>query len=398
MLRLAARRLLGAVPLLLAASILTFVLVANIGDPQKLEDLRLKPGVSERTIAQLESKYGLDQPVVTRYVKWIGNFITGDWGTDSNQVEVRADLWRALLVTLKLLLFAEIASVILGVLVGVVSAVRQYSAFDYVMTGLSFLFFSIPTFVLASLFKQFLAIEVNPWFREPSISITVSAVFVGLGILCGVGVVRTRHRYERRTPLNKMVVGGLVGAALVLAFVVVFKLGWEGNTYRQGDPSPLIPTTSESSEGLSGGWWVHFQDFFWHALLPSLTLITITFAGYSRFMRASMLETMNADFVRTARAKGLSERRVIVRHAFRNALMPLTTVVALDFGGLIGGAIITESIFGWSGMGRFFSDALAAKEPEPILAFVMVTAIAVVVFNLIADVLYARLDPRVRLD
>ena len=115
-------------------------------------------------------------------------------------------------------------------------------------------------------------------------------------------------------------------------------------------------------------------------------------------VRASMLETMNADYVRTARAKGLSEGRTIFRHAFRNALMPLSTVVALDFGALIGGAIITESIFGWSGMGRFFTDALAAKEPDPILAFVMVTAVAVLVFNLIADLLYARLDPRVRLD
>lgn len=398
MLRLAARRLLGAIPLLLAASVLTFVLVANIGEPQKLEDLRLKPGVSERTISRLETEYGLDEPLATRYVKWIGNFVRGDWGTGANQVDVRPDLWRALLVTLKLLLFAEIASVVLGIVVGVISAVRQYSAFDYIMTGLSFFFFSIPTFVLASLFKQFLAIEVNPWLREPSISLTVSVVFVVLGILCGAGMVRSRHRFERRTPLNKTVIGALVGAALVLAFVLVFKIGWEGNTYRRGDPSPLIPTTSESSEGLTGGWWVRFEDFFWHALLPSLTLITITFAGYSRFMRASMLETMNADYVRTARAKGLSEGRVIVRHAFRNALMPLTTVVALDFGGLIGGAIITESIFGWSGMGRFFSDALAAKEPEPILAFVMVTAIAVVAFNLISDLLYARLDPRVRLD
>ena len=398
MLRLAARRSLGAIPLLFAASVLTFLLVANIGDPQKLEDLRLKPGVSERTIARLEHEYGLDRPLVSRYAEWIGDFVTGDWGMNSSRTEVRPDLWRALQVTLRLLIFAQVASVVLGVLVGVISAVRQYSAFDYVMTGLSFFFFSIPTFVLASLLKQFLAIEVNPWLREPSISITVALVFLALGVACGVGVVRTRYRFRRQTPMNRVIAGGLGGAAVVAAFVLVFKIGWEGNSYRGGDPSPLIPTTSESSEGLTGGWWVHAQDFFWHALLPSLTLITISFAGYSRFMRASMLETMNADYVRTARAKGLSEGRTIFRHAFRNALMPLSTVVALDFGALIGGAIITESIFGWSGMGRFFTDALAAKEPDPILAFVMVTAVAVLVFNLIADLLYARLDPRVRLD
>lgn len=140
------------------------------------------------------------------------------------------------------------------------------------------------------------------------------------------------------------------------------------------------------------------QEYFWHLVGPSLTLILVGFAGYSRYMRASMLDVMSSDYVRTARAKGLSERRVILRHAMRNALIPLTTAVALDFGFLLSGAIITETIFQWKGMGTFFTTALALKEPRPLLAFVMVTAIFVIVFNLIADVLYARLDPRIRLD
>jgi peptide/nickel transport system permease protein len=138
------------------------------------------------------------------------------------------------------------------------------------------------------------------------------------------------------------------------------------------------------------------QDYFWHLLLPSISLIVISFAGYSRYERASMLDNLGSDYVRTARAKGLPERRVIFRHAFRNSLIPLTTVVALDFAAIIGGAIITERVFGWKGMGSFFIEGLTNADPNPVLAFVMVTAIAVVVFNIIADVLYAWLDPRIR--
>lgn len=398
MLRFIVRRLLVALPLLFASSILTFVLVVNMGTPQKLEDLQNKPGVSQTTIRNLRGQYGLDKPTFTRYRQWIGGFVTGDWGKDSEQGNVRSDLWRSLKVTLKLLLFAQIASIVLGILVGLISALRQYSAFDYLMTGLAFFFFSIPTFVLASLFKQFLAIKLNPWFRQPSMSLTVAIVFVVLGVLCGIGLVRNRYRYERTKPLSKVLLGAVIGAAVVVAGILVFKFGWEGNVYRKRNPKPLIPTQSEATPGLKGGWWVKFQDFFWHTILPSLTLITIAFAGYSRYMRASMLETMNSDYVRTARAKGISEGRTVFRHAFRNALIPLTTVVALDFGSLLAGAIITETVFGWAGMGRFFTEALAKKEPSPILAFVMVTALAVVVFNLIADVVYARLDPRIRLD
>ena len=119
-------------------------------------------------------------------------------------------------------------------------------------------------------------------------------------------------------------------------------------------------------------------------------------ASYSRYTRASVLDQLSADYVRTARAKGASERRVLTRHVLRNALIPVTTIVALDFGLLLSGAIITERIFAWKGMGTFFIDALTQKEPYPLMAFAMVTASMVIVFNLIADVLYAVLDPRIR--
>ena len=131
--------------------------------------------------------------------------------------------------------------------------------------------------------------------------------------------------------------------------------------------------------------------------LPTTALVLIGFAGYSRYMRASMLDVMSSDYVRTARAKGITEARVTIRHALRNALIPLITVVSLDFGALLSGAIITETIFGWAGMGRFFTEALTAKDPRSLEAFVMVTAVSVVLFNLIADIIYAQLDPRIRL-
>jgi peptide/nickel transport system permease protein len=119
-------------------------------------------------------------------------------------------------------------------------------------------------------------------------------------------------------------------------------------------------------------------------------------AVYSRYMRASMLEVLNSDYVRTARAKGLVERHVLMRHAFRNALIPLVTVVALSFGDLFAGAIVTETIFTLDGMGFYFINSLFASDPYPVMAWLIVVAVVVITFNLIADILYAVLDPRIR--
>ena len=129
-----------------------------------------------------------------------------------------------------------------------------------------------------------------------------------------------------------------------------------------------------------------------------MVLMVASIAQYSRFMRASMLEVVNADYVRTARAKGLDERRVTMKHAFRNALIPMVTIVALNFGALLGGAVVTETIFALDGMGLYFITKLNAGDPYPVMAFLMVTAVFVIIFNLLADLAYGFLDPRVRLD
>ena len=138
------------------------------------------------------------------------------------------------------------------------------------------------------------------------------------------------------------------------------------------------------------------MDRFTHLVLPTIALVLISSASYTRYQRGSMLEVLGQDYIRTARAKGLSERVVVVRHALRNALLPLASVVPVDVITLIGGAVITETIFGWSGMGRLFVVSLRQSEVDPVMAYVMITGALAIIANLVADYLYALLDPRIQ--
>ena len=396
MLTYAVRRVLVSIPLLLAASVLVFVLVANLGDPRKLEDAIARPNASAATIERIREEFELDRPLGERYVGWLGGFVTGDFGVDGDGVEVRDDLWRAAHVTLRLLVVAQLCALLLGAVVGVIGAVRQYSGFDYVATGLAFFLFSIPFAVVAGFLKFFGIIGFNERARHPTMSPWLLVVLALAGLACGAALVRRRQRLEHRPHLHGVVLGAVAGLAIVLAVAVVFKWGWDGNVYRERNPQGLVPTVGQAPTRLPDDLWQRMQSYFYHHVGPTLTLIAIGFAGYSRYVRASMLEQLDADFVRTARAKGAPERRVVVRHAMRNALIPLVTVAAVDFGALLSGAVIAETVFAWKGMGSFFVEALRNREPEPLMAFVMVTATAVIVFNLLADLLYAVLDPRTR--
>jgi peptide/nickel transport system permease protein len=158
----------------------------------------------------------------------------------------------------------------------------------------------------------------------------------------------------------------------------------------------LFFTVGEQTPGLSGGFLSIWADRLGHLILPALTLILIQIASWSRYQRASMLEVLNADYVRTARAKGLPPWRVITRHALRNALIPIVTLVAIDFGLLLSGAVITETVFAWSGMGRLLLNGLERQDINVVQAWLLVSATMVVAFNLVADVLYGYLDPRIR--
>lgn len=323
MLAFTLRRLAISVPVVIASSFIVFVLVATAGgDP--LADLRLRPGVSEATIELRRKQLNLDEPVLERYAIWAKDAVRGDLGRSFSNEEVRPLLFRRLGVTLRLVLFATVISVLVAVLIGSLSAVKQYSKFDYAATFFAFVFFSMPVFWLAALVRD-------------------------------VGI-RVNEALGRR---------------------VFFVVG-------------------EQTPNMSGGLVETWLDRFGHMLLPTLTLVLIQMAAWSRFQRGSMLEVLNADYVRTARAKGLAGPRVLFRHGLRNALIPVVTVVAIDFATILGGAVITETVFGWAGMGQLLVQALRVQDVNVVQAWLLVAAALVVVFNLAADLLYGYLDPRTR--
>ena len=317
------RRLGISIPLVVASSFLVFMLVAAAGDP--LAELRGNPSIPQSTIDARRRQLNLDKPVLVRYGMWAKGAVRGDFGTSFVTGEkVGPKLWRAMGVTLRLLVGAVLLAVLFGVLIGVGAALRQYSKFDYGATFFAFLFFSMPVFWLAAVLK-----DAGIRFNQ----------FIGHNVFFTVG---------------------------------------------------------EETPGISGGFFSLWGDRLGHLILPCLTLILIQIASWSRYQRASMLEVLNADYVRTARAKGLSPWRVITRHALRNALIPIVTLVAIDFGLLLSGAVITETVFAWSGMGRLLVDGLRRQDSNVVQAWLLVSATMVVTFNLLADVLYGYLDPRIR--
>jgi peptide/nickel transport system permease protein len=159
-----------------------------------------------------------------------------------------------------------------------------------------------------------------------------------------------------------------------------------------------VPTIGQRNDLLeTTDFWISSLDLVLHLFLPTIALTLISFAGYVRFSRGTLLEVLNQDYIRTARAKGLTERTVIMRHAFRNTMIPLTTIMVVDFAGILGGAIITESVFGWSGMGTLFRRGIGAYDLNLLMGVFFVTASLAVLANLVADLLYSALDPRIRI-
>lgn len=191
---------------------------------------------------------------------------------------------------------------------------------------------------------------------------------------------------------------GVFTAVLSAGLILVDRLmqswpAYVGSSAINGRP---IATVGAETPGLGGSIWIQGIDSFTHILLPTLTLMLISFAAYTRYSRAGMLDVLNQDYIRTARAKGMPERVVIVRHAFRNSLIPIATIVATDFGAVLGGAIITEQVFAFSGMGNMFQRGLTYSDPNPVMGYFVVIAVMAITFNFIADMTYSALDPRVR--
>jgi peptide/nickel transport system permease protein len=314
------RRVLYSVPTLFLSSFLSFMFVSLAGDP--VAQLRQNPSFSVITQHHLEHRYHLDAPLVVRYWYWLQDAFAHKLGTSLTTLQpVWPDITRTLGHTTQVILLSECLALIIGVGIGVYSAVRQYSPFDYVATSLSFLGYAMPTFWLALL--------------------------------------------------------------LQIVFVDIY-LRWHVRIFY----------TAGLNSSLDGSAWS--IDRLQHIALPVMTLCIISLALYSRYMRASMLDVINSDYVRTARAKGLSEWKVVSRHVFRNALIPIVTVAALNVGGLLGGAIITETVFSLDGIGFYFVTKLNNLDLYAVMAYLMVTGVIVIGFNLLADIAYGLLDPRIR--
>jgi peptide/nickel transport system permease protein len=328
------RRLLQMVPLLLAASVVIYTLLAlQPGDP--LDQLRqANPRITAEQLEALKRAYGLDQPIYVRYFKWLGRAVQGDLGLSRDYGISAAQFifQQRLPNTLLLSGLALLLSLAVAIPVGIFSAVRQYSTADYVITTLAFVGYSMPVFFLGILLLFLFAV----WIPD--------------------------H----------------------LPFIPRFPTG--------GVPSLLWSDVRSGNVGFLEfiGQWA------WHLVLPVLALSVIQMATYTRFMRASLLEVLNQDFVRTARAKGLPERLVLYKHALRNALIPIVTVVGLAIPGVLGGAVLTETIFSWPGMGRAIFDSLVAKDYNVAMAALAFLAFLTALFNLIADLMYAVVDPRIR--
>lgn len=499
------RRLAAAVGIMLASSVLMYVLAINSGDP--LEDLRESNADNRELLIQQRIEYmNLDMPWYQRYLTWllgVGKCVIGqcDLGLNRNGQAVAPLLGQAASSTLQLVFLATIIALVVGIAIGVLTAVRQYSGLDYAVTFLTFLFFSLPVFWAAVLFKEYLAIGYNDWMRDPQLSpvqivivalvagllmqvflggslrrrlITfgVTAAFFGaalptllalnffreprlgyvgvavLTIAAALTIVTLSVGLQNRQVLYPVLIttGLVIVMQFVLVNVFIYYMNWwiiigglalavivpwligraMGGRYRNvaigasvatgvigaaltvldhifrtwpsfldKKPRP-ISTIGSHTPNFTGDFWQVFLDHATQLLLPTLILTVISLASYSRYTRSSMLEVNRQDFIRTARAKGAPERIVIFRHALRNALIPIATIAAFDFAGLIGGAVVTERVFGWTGMGAMFTNGLQLVDPAPVMAFFLVTGLAAIVFNMLADIFYAVLDPRIR--
>ncbi len=315
------RRILVSIPVVLVASLLLFLFVRWTYDPTaRLRNVRDPEAIQRET-----ERLGLDEPVIVQYGKWLGDFVTGDWGDSARTREPVIDMTkRALGYTLQLIVWGILVSGLVAVSIGVFSAVKQYSIGDYLITGLSYLAIAMPPF----------------WFGLVAINVLVF---------------RTQDLFNLEKP-----------------------------------PLYFVGLHSPGQSGFN-------MDYVRHLVLPVLTLSVQIIGSWSRFQRAAMLDVMSSDYIRTAQAKGVPRRKVIIRHGMRNAMIPLVTVMAVDIGLLFGGLIITETIFSVPGMGRMFFDALQVGDVNVIEAWLIVVAIFVILFNLLADVMYGVLDPRIRL-
>lgn len=286
--------------------------------------------------AAIIHQWGLDQPLYVQYLTWLKSMVTGNWQISfSLDQPVRGLIAQHLPATLILMGTAYAIQLAVALPSGIYAALHRYSVFDQALTFFSYIFYSMPTFWL--------------------------------------------------------------GLMLVLAFAVAI---------------PIFPVSGIVDVRVTGAPWGTTAFFQWfaenplqglaqiieHLVLPAVTIALVGIAGDSRFMRASMMDAVRQDFIRTARAKGLTERAVVFKHALRNALLPVVTNIGLTLPFLFSGAVVTEAIFSWPGMGQLFYQALSVDDYTLLMGILFVSAVLIVFFNLLADVTYAVIDPRISYD
>ena len=313
------RRLLQALPLLFLISLMSFMLIRMSGDPMSM--YAQASSLTEADRERIIKEHGWDQPKIVQYVYWLRDIARGDLGSSLYTYQpVTQMIWEKLPNTMILMGTVFIVTIAVSIPLAIISALRQYSALDYLVTGASFLAFALPTF----------------W----------------LGLVC------------------------------IMIFAVKFK-EWGLPYMPAGGMYDLV-------EGPS------LMGLLKHLVMPAFVLSIVSMAAYIRYLRASMIEVLHDDFIRTARAKGLPEGTVTWRHAFRNALIPLVTLITMNIPLIFSGALITEQVFAWPGMGRLFVDHANRGDYPVLMGLILTVSVLVIVFNLVADIAYAAIDPRIR--
>jgi peptide/nickel transport system permease protein len=330
--QLIVRRLAFLILVLLGLSLITFLLSHVVpADPARLY---VGPRAGAATVAQIRHQFGLDLPIWTQYVRYVGGLLHGDFGYSlTSHRPVGADLHDFLPATVELTLGAIVMILVVGIPLGIISAVWQGSIVDHIGRAVSITGVALPAFWLG----------------------------------------------------------------LMAQLVLFDQLGWfpaGGRLDPNAAPPPHMTGLYTVDSLLSGNVGLFFQSL-WYLLLPAAVLGYGSLAVLTRQVRASMRETMTQDYVRTARAKGLRARAVIARHALRNALLPATTVMGLQVGFLLGGALLVEDVFAWPGIGRYATEATLSLDYNAIMGVTLIAALIYVVVNLLVDMLYTVLDPRI---
>lgn len=353
------RRLTLSIPVLFGILFATFALGRLIpGDPCRA---MLGEKATDIVCDEFIQRHGLDKPIPVQFGVYVSEIAHGDFGRSFRfSKPVTELLMERMPITLELAISSLLISLIIGVPLGVISAVRHNSWTDVVTMLWANVGVSMPVFwlglMLAYVFA--LALKDTPFQLPPSGRLTAGLLTTPFWEVWGWQVTKDTFGYTVMDFLSRMNIFNAVISAN----------------------------------------WVTLGDAIKHLILPAVALGTIPMALIARMARSAMLDVLGQDYIRTARAKGLKQRAVIIKHAFRNALLPLVTIVGLSLGGLLGGAVLTETVFNLSGVGRILYDAITARDYSIIQAFTVVIAIFFVVLNLIVDVSYAYLDPRIRLD